>query len=340
MKICLLMGGDEEGGLENHVLGLANALATNHEVHLIAHQKYASRLESAVTFHARDLTKSRRNPFLLFAVVKLIRTIAPDIIHAQASKAASIVSTLKPFLPDRAKRVATLHSLKRKLTAFETFDWVIGVSGKVLETLQTPNQSVIYNGVDVDKQRLKQRDYLLDELNLPAKHKLIVAMGRLVPVKRFDLLIAAFQGITNAQLFIVGEGKERTKLEQQVKENDQGNIHFLGNRPDNIEILSAADLCVISSEREGFSYVMAESLLVATPVISTDVADMQKILPDNAVSAINDSADLHKCMQIACDDYEGFVTAYPPVFEWAQQKLGFNAMLTQTEKVYQQVLAG
>ncbi len=338
MKICLVMGGDEEGGLENHVLGLANALADKHEVHLIAHQKYASRL-GAVMFHPLDLSKSRRNLFLLVAVAKRIRTIAPDIIHAQASKAASIVSTLKPFLPKRVKRVATLHSLKRKLAAFETFDWVIGVSGRVLETLQNTNQSVIYNGVDVDKQRLQQRDYLLDELNLPAKHKLIVAMGRLVPVKRFDLLIAVFQGITDAQLFIVGEGKERPKLEQQVKENDQGNIHFLGNRPDNIEILSAADLCVISSEREGFSYVMAESLLVKTPVISTDVADMKKILPVNSISAINDTVDFHKRLQNACEDYESFVDSYQPVFEWAQRELHFDAMLTQTEQVYQQVLA-
>jgi glycosyltransferase involved in cell wall biosynthesis len=330
------MGGNEEGGLENHVLGLANALAKKHEVHLIAHQKYADRLE-AVAFHALDLTKSRRNPFLLVAVVKLIRIISPDIIHAQANKAASIMATLKPFLSGNIKFVATLHSLKRKLSAFEKFDWVIGVSGRVLDTLQNPKKSVIYNGVNVDKQRLQKRGYLLDELNLAAEHKLIVAMGRLVPVKRFDLLIDAFQGVDKAQLLIVGDGKERSNLEQHIKENAQENIHFLGNRKDNIEILSAADLCVISSEREGFSYVMAESLLVKTPVISTDVADMKKILPKQSVTAINDTEALRRALLNACQNYENFIHDYQPVFAWAEQHLGFDTMLKQTEQVYQKV---
>ena len=330
------MGGDEEGGLENHVLGLANALAKKHEVHLIAHQKYADRLE-AVTFHALDLTKSRCNPFLLVAVVKLIRIISPDIVHAQANKAASIMATLKPFLSGKIKFVATLHSLKRKLSAFEKFDWVIGVSGRVLDTLQNPKKTVIYNGVSVDKQRLQERGYLLDKLNLPANHTLIVAMGRLVPVKRFDLLIDAFQGVEQAQLLIVGDGKERPSLEKQAKVNAQSNIHFLGNRKDNIEILSAADLCVISSEREGFSYVMAESLLVATPVISTDVADMKKILPEKSVTAINDTDGLRNVLVNVCQDYENFVHDYLPVFAWAEQHLGFDTMLTQTEQVYQKV---
>lgn len=338
MKICLVMGGDEEGGLENHVLELANALAKKHQVHMIAHPKYQNRLR-AVSFHALDLTKSRRNLILLFTIIRLIREIKPDIVHAQANKAASIIATVKPFFAGKIKTVATLHSLKRTLSAFEKFDWVIGVSTRVLKRLDKINKSVIYNGVVFDKNRIKGRDYLLEAFNLPTTHTLIVAIGRLVPVKRFDRLIEAFRGVENAQLFLVGEGKERARLVQQVKNNTQENIHFLGNRQDNIEILSAADLCVISSEREGFSYVMAESLLVATPVISTDVADMKKILPKDSVIAINDAEGLHHALLNACQDYENLVQSYQPVFEWANKHFKFANMLKQTEQVYQDLLS-
>ena len=233
MRICLIMGGNEEGGLENHFVEVSNALAKHHEVHVIAHEKYTKRFNN-VLVHSLDVTRSRRNPLLLYSVLKLLGDISPDIVHAQANKAVSIIATLKPFLPKGIKLVATLHSLKKKVAPYEKYDWVIGVSNSVLKNLKTPNKSSIYNGVRLDKSRLQQRRYLLDELGLPENTKLIVSIGRLVEVKCFDMLIDAFQGINNAYLLIVGEGQERHKLERHIKESGQNNIKLLGHREDNI----------------------------------------------------------------------------------------------------------
>ena len=340
MKICLIMAGDEEGGLENHVMDLANALAGKHEVHLIAHAKYARRLSAAVYFHPVDLSRGRRNPLVLLRVAALMRAVAPDIIHAQANKAASIIDSLKPFLPRHSRRVATLHSLKRNLKAYESFDWVIGVSQSVLQGLDNPHKSVIYNGVKINPERIRTRRYLLDELALPPQALIMAALGRLVPVKRFDLLVEAFQGVQDAHLLIVGEGEERQNLEKQIAQPAARNIHLLGNRVDNLEILSAADLCVISSEREGFSYVMAESLLVNTPVISTAVADMKNILPAQAVVAVNDAAAMHNALADICADYESFSQLFQPVYLWAEQHFQFARMAHQTEQIYRKLVGG
>lgn len=336
MKICLIMGGNEEGGLENHVVEISNALATRNEVHVIAHQKYTDRFKG-VHVHPMDLTRSRRNPVLLYSMAKLVRNIAPDIVHAQADKAVYIISLLEPFLPKELKLVATLHSLKRKIAYYESFDWVIGVSESVLGKLKNTNQSVIYNGVKFDESRLKKRSYLLGEFNLDSADKIFVSIGRLVEVKRFDLLIDSFLGIENASLLIVGEGKERQKLESKIEKSGQKNIHLLGHRKDNIEILSSADVCVISSEREGFSYAMAESLLVGTPVISTDVADMRKILPHDAVVKINNSEELHDVLLYANRNYDDFSESYKSIFEWATNNLSFEVMVNKTEQVYRKV---
>ncbi len=337
MKICLIMGGNEEGGLENHVIEIGNALAENHEIHIIAHKKYRDRFKG-VNYHSVDLTQSRRNPALLYQVAVLIHKISPSIIHAQANKAVSIIATLKWFIPKNVKLVASLHSLKRSLGSYEKFDWVIGVSHSVLEKLKNPNQSVIYNGVRFDRGRLKQRSYLQDEFGIPSNNKVVVTIGRLVEVKRFDILIEAFQGIENTHLLIFGEGQKRYDLEQQAQKFKHNKIHMPGFRKDNIELLSAADVCVISSEREGFSYVMAESLLVGTPVISTDVADMKKILPQQAVVGVNNIEQLHYVLVNVCTDYETFLESFQPAFQWAVDNLSFEIMLKDTEQVYQDLI--
>ena len=91
MKILLIMGGRGEGGLESHFIDICNALGKKHEVHVIAHPEQIPKMKSVV-FHAFDMAKSRRNPFLLFSILKLIRQTKSDIIHAQANTAVAIVA--------------------------------------------------------------------------------------------------------------------------------------------------------------------------------------------------------------------------------------------------------
>ncbi|KAG1707802.1 Lipopolysaccharide core biosynthesis glycosyltransferase LpsD [Nymphon striatum] len=309
-----------------------------HEVHVIADSQYSSSF-IGVQVHELKMFKSRRNPLLLYKLLKLIKGISPNIIHAHANKAVGMVASLKPLLPSNSKLVATIHSVKKRVSPYSKFDSVIGVSAKVLEGLDNQEKHIIYNGVRETQERIKTRDYLLKQLGIPSDQKIFVSIGRLVPVKRFDILIKAFQSIENAHLILVGEGRERQKLEDLAKKLSLNNIHFLGHRTDNIEILSSADLCVISSEREGFSYVMAESLLSHTPVISTDVADMKLILPRDSVSSINEPASLQEVIIRALKDFESFNNSYEPVYEWASDNLGFDTMVEKNEAVYSNLIS-
>ncbi|MFH4377113.1 glycosyltransferase, partial [Acinetobacter baumannii] len=78
MHICMVMAGDEEGGLEKHVVELANGLAqAGQKVTLIAHEKYAERV-SGVEFKALDLSKSRKNPILLWQLYQTIKATHAD----------------------------------------------------------------------------------------------------------------------------------------------------------------------------------------------------------------------------------------------------------------------
>jgi glycosyltransferase involved in cell wall biosynthesis len=105
--------------------------------------------------------------------------------------------------------------------------------------------------------------------------KQIVAAGRLVPQKGFDLLIASFAALASAypdwQLVIYGEGVERTALEAEIKRLLlEHRINLPGIRKDLGSALADADLFVLPSRYEGYPNVLLEALASGCPVIAAD----------------------------------------------------------------------
>ena len=147
--------------------------------------------------------------------------------------------------------------------------------------LDHPRKELICNGIRADPKRFKKHDYLLQQSSIGKDNVLLIALARLVPAKRIDVLLNAFSGVKGAHLVVVGNGPEKSRMEALAKQLGIEEITFLGNRKDNIELLSAADICVISSDREGFPYVLVETLLAGTAMISTDVSDVKNILPSS-----------------------------------------------------------
>ena len=335
MRICQILAGDEEGGLEKHFEELCNRMVIHQEVHVIAHEKYRKRFHAKITFHALDLSKGRRNIFLLFRLRKIINDIHPDILHAHANKAVAMVANIQKFLSSSIKMVATLHSTKRDLKKFEYFDHVIGVSHKVLENLKNSHKSVVYNGVELMDTK-KDPEYLS---RFGIKDEFVIcSVGRLEPVKNFSLLVRAVKNL-NVKLLIVGEGSEKDKLQKLVDKLFLKNkVVFTGFREDVHDIIVNSDICIISSNREGFSYVMAESLLLGTPVVSTDVGDMKRILPKNYIVPIDDEEQLVKTIIYIQKNYGNARKMYDKSFSFAKEHFTLDKMVENTLKVYEKVV--
>lgn len=118
-----------------------------------------------------------------------------------------------------------------------------------------------------------------DDLSSPQ----ILAVGRLVDVKKFDVLIRAFALLDrpDAHLTILGEGPERSALlalaaSLGVRER----LHMPGWRDDPTPFYLSASCLVVSSESEAFGLVAAEALAHGLPVVSTDCFGPREILGD------------------------------------------------------------
>ena len=111
-----------------------------------------------------------------------------------------------------------------------------------------------------------------------AEHPLVVAVGRLMPVKRFDLLIAALAGIRAShpglELVIVGEGSERERLEVVIAAHDAAEWARLPGRLSDealVALYQRAWLVASASAAEGWGMTITEAAACGTTAVVTDI---------------------------------------------------------------------
>ncbi|MEM8885218.1 MAG: glycosyltransferase [Planctomycetota bacterium] len=108
----------------------------------------------------------------------------------------------------------------------------------------------------------------------------ICAVGRLVAVKGFDVLLEAVGKLQRDwTLAIAGEGRAREELEPLAAPYGD-RVRFLGHLEDVRPVYAAADLMVVSSRYEGFCYSAVEATIAALPVIATEVGSLPEVVPD------------------------------------------------------------
>jgi glycosyltransferase involved in cell wall biosynthesis len=273
----------------------------------------------------------------LLGIRQAVRKFGPDIVHAHANKAAQM--TARALAGMQVPTVATVHGFKKNNRAFGKFNHLIAVSQGIADHLGFGNTSVIYNGVDLPVVDI-DRDALREQLDIPVDRPLLVSVGRLAPVKAYDILIRAWQDLADvACLAIAGDGPERGRLAGLVGELGlTGAVKLLGHRDDVPALLSACDGLVISSRREGFPYSMVEALLAGKPVLSTSVPGVREWLPQACLAPPGDVDALARMIRGNLAAWDRTRDIFQPVWVRARRELTVDAMAQATEQVYRRLV--
>ena len=131
---------------------------------------------------------------------------------------------------------------------------------------------VIPNFVDIEK-------FGPSKNKIKSKNFKICAIGRLVDVKKIDMLINACLGINDLEVEIIGEGPEKENLKSLANKNHIP-IRFHGqtNHESLPKILQSCDAYVICSKWEGHPKALIEAMATGLPCIGTDNVGIKNIL--------------------------------------------------------------
>lgn len=167
----------------------------------------------------------------------------------------------------------SFHSDREELACMARFDRVCCVSEAVRESLirslgDPGNLQVLYNPVDAAGIR-KRAEEPIPEKDLPSAGPVLIAVGRLDPVKRFSLLIDVCRELGKRysfSLWIVGGGEEEEALMRQCA--DLPFIRLLGQKDNPYPYIARADWLISASESESYGLTVQEALILGVPVLA------------------------------------------------------------------------
>lgn len=186
-------------------------------------------------------------------------------------------------------------SLEEEQLTYQRFNKVVCVSKFVEQTMKDyyhiPQTLTIHNPIDTEDilQKAAQPSVEVNPITFN-----IVTVGRLVPQKGFDRLIAVIGRLNrkgkDVQLYIIGEGNERIHLERIVqKEGLIDIVHLIGYMNNPYSLMAKMDLFVCSSIAEGYSLVIAEAMVLGLPIVSTLCAGPKDLLEDGKYGMLVDN---------------------------------------------------
>ncbi len=173
----------------------------------------------------------------------------------------------------------------------------------------------------------------------------IVCLAELHPIKQHHILLAAFDRLRlthkEVKLVLIGEGKERERIESVIAKHDLTNSVFLtGAVTEAARFLTAFDLCVLASKSESYGYVLVEAGQANVPVVATTVGGIRDIITNGVTGtlvAADDITALAHALQSALED-QTQTRQYAQALKESLQSRTVGRMTTQTVSLYEALM--
>ncbi|MBP6385083.1 MAG: N-acetyl-alpha-D-glucosaminyl L-malate synthase BshA [Pseudarcicella sp.] len=286
-----------------------------------------------------------------------------DLLHVHyAIPHASAAFLAKQILHSKGVKIpfiTTLHgtdiTLVGKDPSFEpvvTFsinqsDGVTAVSeslkAETLEEFDITNKiMVIPNFIDLERFKKQYKEHFKIAI-CPNGEKLLMHTSNFRKVKRIEDVVKVFHLVNqkiSSKLLLIGDGPERTAIEMLCRDlGVQHEVRFLGKLDAVEEVLSMADVFLLTSEKESFGLAALEAMACEVPVISSNAGGLTEVNIHNQtgfVSEIGDIEDMARNTIMLLEDEEMLAQFKKNALERAKE-FDIEKILPIYEKYYEEV---
>ena len=255
----------------------------------------------------------------IWAIRKFIKKYMPDVIYAHSSKAGALgrladvgfknIVLYNPHgwafnMNDISAIKKKVYALIEKVLSYKT-DMIIAISAWEKESAAkykiccSDKIHIIPSGVDVCLYDEKQGRYDLNrsKLNIPVDAYVIGMVGRISYGKGPDLFVKAAalikNKIPNAFFVIVGEGEERSSIENLLSEMGLKEDFLITGWVSNpMEYIQLFDQAMLLTRWEGFGLVLTEYMLAEKPIITTRVGAVPDLMQHGKNGVMIDVGDI------------------------------------------------
>ncbi len=355
-------------GAENHLLTLLSELRRDVQIHLIM----LVEMQNPMTDFVSDFKKNgvevtrivinHHSDFsLIWKIYYLIRKIRPHIVHTHLLH-ADLYGVLSAVLAGTKIMISTKHgyddyektSFFYKLNSISSrwLNRVITISDalqvKVAEAEGIPKSKMatIYYGLDGETYA-SNRDAgpARSCLNATNDACLIGTVGRLIPVKGYEILLKAVAGIElDFRLLIMGDGPLKGRLEKiSLELGLSDKVKFLGFISEVSPMLSGLDIFVLPTLGEGFGLVLLEAMAHRLPIVSTNTMAVPEIVEDRKTGILvppKDAAALKEAIETLIRSTDQRAKMGKRGWEKLIKTFSVDKMVYQTGSLYQELLDG
>ena len=217
-----------------------------------------------------------------------------------------------------SKKIVWIHNdlsnipeyTEERLRKFFGFDKILVISNKIndlflsLANTEVDKQKIvrIYNPIDVEE--ILNLAKIPCDLKKKEGVKTFVSIGTVFPQKGFDRLLRAHKRLIDEgflhNVWIVGDGYDFPNIEKlfhELKVEDTAKL--VGFKENPYPYFTQADYYILSSRYEGYPTVLFEAMVLAKPIIATDVSGVREILNNGELGYIipNEDEEIYNSMK-------------------------------------------
>jgi len=376
MKILYVVTQGELGGAQRYIHTLSQAANSQNMAVNVAigenNDNWISRKIEGLGGKIWPLKRLKRAPsplndfFAIFELAKLYQNIKPDIIHLNSSKAGvigSLAAIAYKISYPKVKIIYTAHGwvfnepmpsplkigyylmekitgpIKNKIICVSDFDRLIGLKAKIASA---DKLITIHNGLNLPEDYFADKKSALKKLGIIKDEKIIIGtIANFYPTKGLSYLLEAVKILVAdyrlpVVAVIIGDGKLRFRLEQQIKNLKlENSIILTGSINEAGKYLKALDLAVTSSVKEGFPYFLLEAMSAGLPIVATKVGGIPEIIINNENGLLVES----KNPQMLAEKINQLVTDKPLTEKMSRQNIQTVREKFSRQKMIDETLA-